>query len=155
MSDSLFELPFWVKLADPGMSFHDPVSKLDLVGRQAKEVKAITPMTDTWLRGGGLVRTEAPADAATAPAPDVQPPAPAAPAAEVPPVSEKAPEDTTTNVETSTQETTEPPADETKAPEAPAAPSSLEDLLKGAGGDDEEDEPATSKGKTAKTGKGK
>lgn len=153
MSDPLFKLPFWVKLADPGMSFHDPVSKLDLAGKQVKEVKAITPMTDMWLRGGGLVRTEAPADAEVK-----APAAPASAPAEVPPVppaSEEAPGDTTTNVETSTQKTEEAPADETKAPETPAAPSSLEDLLKGAGGDDEEEEPATSKGKNAKTGKGK
>ena len=152
MSDPLFKLPFWVRLADPGMTFHDPVSKLDMSGKQVKEVKALTPMTDQWLRGGGLVRTEAPEGT---PAPKAPETAPAPPAAPEPPAGESAPDNTTEGGESSTQKTEEAPADAPKAPESPAAPSSLEDLLKGAGGDDEEDDPATSKAKTAKTGKNK
>lgn len=98
----MFKIPFKVRLADPGMAFFDPDSKLRLTGTDVVEVKVFTPTTEQFVRGGGLVVVEG----------DLSP----------------APE-TTPAGETSTQEPSEPPAGASSGDSAPSAPSSLDELL--------------------------
>jgi hypothetical protein len=49
------ELPFFVKLAKPGVSFYDFHSKFGITGEQVKEVKHLSPLTKSWIMNGGLV----------------------------------------------------------------------------------------------------
>lgn len=128
----LFKPPFWVRLADPGSSFYDPLTKLKIIGSEMKEVKALTPMTEQWIRGGGLIRVENPAPAA--------PPSP--------PQSGE-------GLKTSTQINEEDESTTSEGDDEDETPSDLDALLKGDDEDDEEPAVATPSGKkeTAKASK--
>ena len=99
----MFKIPFKVRLADPGMAFFDPDSKLRLTGTDVAEVKVFTPTTEQFVRGGGLVVV---VEGDLSPAPETAPAG-----------------------ETSMQESSEPPAGESSGDSAPSAPSSLDELL--------------------------
>jgi hypothetical protein len=122
----MYQVPFNARLADPGMSFHDPLSGFDIFGSVVKEITVVTPKTEEWLRHGGLIKVDG---EVTAP-----PPAPVS-----------APE-------TSTQIAAEAPAAASTPAAEEEAPSSLEALLARSGGDEEEeDAPMTSSKKTKKS----
>jgi len=130
---NLFTPPFFVRLADPGMSFYDPLSKLLLNGKLVKEVTVITPHTGEWLRAGGLVKVSAPAAETTG----------------------KAPEGSPAPVSNATQNASTEPSAAIGTGEPGTAAQSLEDLLTKASGDLEEDLAAIKTAKAAQTSSSK
>jgi hypothetical protein len=62
----------YLKMSDPGRSFFDPANGLDLCTNQVKPCDNFTPMTQDFLRNGGIIEVTEEEFMETATAPDLE-----------------------------------------------------------------------------------